>query len=102
MPAVQYILFPFEAVNYNYFNGRPKKLEDKVIPDSLVSLKIAKKHVDTQEMKDRIIKEALEALTHYYAANAGSLTFPELCISTGVILRKFKKGITNGSYRKSV
>ena len=73
-----------------------------MIPDSLVSLKIAKKHVDTQEMKDRIIREALEALTHYYAANAGSVAFPEMCISTGVILRQFKKNTKNSSYRKSV
>ena len=73
-----------------------------MIPDSLVSLKIAKKHVDTQEMKDRIIREALEALTHYYAANAGSVAFPEMCISTCVILRQFKKNTKNSSYRKSV
>ena len=71
-----------------------------MIPDSLVSLKIAKKHMPTQEIKDRIVKETIEALTHYYAANAASLSFPELLIPTGVMLRKFKKNTTNGVYRK--
>jgi len=31
-----------------------------MIPETIVSLKIAKKHMDTQEIKDRIVKEALE------------------------------------------
>jgi hypothetical protein len=30
-----------------YFNSRPKPLEDKSVPDTLVALKLAKKHFDT-------------------------------------------------------
>jgi len=83
-------------------NNKPKPLEDKQIPPSLVSLKIAKKHVDTAQIKDRIVKETLEALTLYFAANALSLSFPEIIIPTTVILRKFKKNCNNNSYKKSV
>ena len=32
------------------------------MPETLVSLKIAKKHIDTSEMKDRIVQEALDEL----------------------------------------
>lgn len=67
-----------------------------------MSLKIAKKHVDTQEMKDRIVKEALEGLTQYFAANSTSLSFPELILPTCVILRKFKKNTNSSVYRKQI
>jgi len=42
-------------------------------------------------MKDRIVREALAALTLYLSTNADSIAFPEMCISISVILRKFKK-----------
>ena len=93
---------PFESVNYNFFNAKPKPLEDKVLPDSLVSLKISKKHLETSEMKDRIIREALAALTQYLSTNADSIAFLEMCLSVSVILRKFKQQCTNNTYRKSV
>ena len=102
VPAVQYILYPFDSTNINYFNAKPKPLNDKSIPDTIISLKIAKKHVETQEMKDRIIKESIEAMTLYFAANSTSLSFPELFVPTGVMLRKFKKNTTNSNYRKMV
>ena len=102
MPAIQYILHPFDSTSMNYFNSKPKALQDKSIPDTLISLKIAKKHVETQEIKDRIIKEALEAMTLYFAANSTNLSFPEMFVPTGVMLRKFKKNINNSNYRKMV
>ncbi len=64
------MLHIFDSSNYNFFNAKPKKLEDKLIPDSLICLKVAKKHLETSEMKDRIIRETISALTHYYACNA--------------------------------
>jgi len=102
VPAAQYILYPFDSANQNYFGSKPRPLSDKIIPESLVSLKIAKKHVDTQEMKDRIVKEALEALTQYFAANSESLSFPELVLPTCVILRKFKKNSNSPLFKKHV
>ncbi len=82
---------PFEPVNHNFFNAKPKPLEDKVLPDSLVSLKISKKHLETSEMKDRIIRDALAGLTQYLSINADSIAFPEMCLAVTVILRKFKQ-----------
>ena len=102
VPAIQYIMVPFESVNQNFFNAKPKPLEDKVLPDSLVSLKISKKHLETSEMKDRILREAIAALTQYLATNADSIAFPEMCVSISVILRKFKQQCSNSTYRKLV
>ena len=102
VPAIQYIMVPFESVNQNFFNVKPKPLEDKVLPDSLVSLKISKKHLETSEMKDRILREAIAALTQYLATNADSIAFPEMCVSISVILRKFKQQCSNSTYRKLV
>ena len=101
IPCVQYLLYIFDPTN-DYLNNKPKALEDKSIPPTLVSLKIAKKHVDTQPIKDRIVKEVIEALTLYFAANATSLSFPEITIPTGVVLRKFKKNCTNNTYKKAI
>jgi hypothetical protein len=42
-------------------------------------------------MKDRIVKEIVDELTIYLAHNSRSLSFPELVIPIGVLLRKFKK-----------
>lgn len=53
-------------------------------------------------MKDRIVKEILEELTIYYANNSRSLSFPEIVVPLGVLLRKFKKHTTNSGYRKTV
>jgi len=53
-------------------------------------------------MKDRIVKEIIDELTIYYANNSRSLSFPEIIIPIGVLLRKFKKHTTNSVYRKSV
>jgi len=100
LPIVQHILLPFE--NMKYFNSRPKPLEDKSVPDTLVALKIAKKHFDTQVIKDRIIKESIEALTLFYGANSKTLSFPELVVPTCVVLRKFRKMTSNNAYRKTV
>lgn len=100
IPVVQHILLPFE--NMKHFNSKPKPLEDKSIPDTLVALKIAKKHFDTQVMKDRIIKESLETLTMFFASNSKALSFPEMIVPTSVILRKFRKNSSNNAYRKTV
>ena len=54
-------------LHMNHFNTKNKTLEDKLIPETLVSLKIAKKHIDTQEMKERIIIETLNTLSMLYA-----------------------------------
>ena len=53
-------------------------------------------------MKDRIVKEIIEELTIYYAHNSRVISFPELVIPIGVLLRKFKKHTPNGNYRKIV
>ena len=53
-------------------------------------------------MKDRIVKEILEELTIYYANNSRSISFPEMIVPVGVLLRKFKKHTTNSGYRKIV
>jgi hypothetical protein len=53
-------------------------------------------------MKDRIVKEIIEELTIYYANNSRLISFPELIIPLGVILRKFKKHTPNSTYRKIV
>lgn len=75
---------------------------DKMIPETTVALKIAKKHLETQEMKDRIVKETIEELTIYFALNSRSMSYPELIVPIGVILRKFKKNAKNNNYRKIV
>ncbi len=70
-------------------------MTDKMIPETVVSLKLAKKNIDTQEMKDRIVKEAIEALTLYLAANSAMLAFPEIMVPISVMLAKFKKNTNN-------
>lgn len=101
VPAAQHMLTVFQESNYNYFNAKPKKLDDKTIPDTLICLKINKKHIDTSEMKDRIIKETISALTHYFAANAQSVALPEMMTPVRVILARFKKNCKNQNYRKN-
>ena len=93
---------PFDSVHTAYFNQKPKALQDKMIPETIVSLKIAKKHMETQEIKDRIVKEALESLTLYLAANSAMLAFPEMMVPITVMLGKFKKATTNQVFRKSI
>lgn len=73
-----------------------------MIPETLVSLKIAKKHVDTSEMKDRIVTEALDELLLYFAANSRSVSFPEMAMGTILVLRKFKKATKSSTYRNLV
>ena len=101
VPIAQYILEPFEN-STAYFNQKPKALDDKLIPETIVSIKIAKKHVETGEMKERIVKESLEELMLYFAANSRSISFPEMILPAMNILRKFKKNSTNANYRKMV
>lgn len=91
-----------DTVNNNFFNSKPKPMTDKIVPDFFISLKISKKHLPTQEIKDRIIKETVDALTHWFAANATSLSFPELAVPNGVMVRKFKKNVQNQVYRKTL
>lgn len=103
IPIAQYLLYPFEQQGgATYLNSKNKKLEDKILPESVVSLKIAKKHMDTSEMKDRIVKEALEHLVIAMAANSRYICFPEMNIGMSLILRKFKKNTTNPNYRKLI
>ena len=67
-----------------------------------MSIKIAKKHVDTAEMKERILKESLEELMLYLAANSRAISFPEMTLAVSICLRKFKKVASNANYRKMV
>lgn len=53
-------------------------------------------------MKDRMVKESIEELTIYFANNSRSISFPEMTVPVGVILRKFKKNTKNNNYRKIV
>ena len=73
-----------------------------MIPETLVSIKIAKKHIETAEMKDRIIKETLEELVLYVAANSNSVSFPEMAVPAELVLRKFKKNLGNQNYKKMI
>lgn len=102
VPAAQYILYPLDTSNLNFFNSKPKPLQDKAIPDTLVSLKFAKKHLNTQEARDRIVKEVIETMSLYLAANSSSLAFPEIVVPITVLLKKFKKKTSSGIYKKSV
>ena len=101
VPIAQYLLYPFDPQN-EYLNSKSKSLTDKQIPETLISLKIAKKHADTIEMKDKIVREMIDELTIYYAHNSRLISFPELLIPVGVLLRKFKKNTSNNNYRKIV
>mmetsp|Transcript_25836 Transcript_25836/g.25111 ORF Transcript_25836/g.25111 Transcript_25836/m.25111 type:complete len:123 (+) Transcript_25836:256-624(+) len=53
-------------------------------------------------MKDRVVRETLEELSIYFGNLGRSLSFPEMIVPVGVVLRKFKKNTTNASYRKVV
>lgn len=53
-------------------------------------------------MKDRIVRETIEELTIYFAHNSRSMSYPEMIVPIGVILRKFKKNTKNNNYRKIV
>ena len=72
------------------------------MPDTLISHKFAKKHAETAEVKDRVVRELIDELTIYYAANSRMIGFPEAVVPIGVVLRKFKKLTHNGNYRKIV
>ncbi len=65
-------------------------------------MKFAKKHAETAEVKDRVVREIVEELTLYYAGNSRGIGFPEACVPVGVMLRRFKKQTHNGNYRKVV
>ena len=101
VPICQHILQPFQS-NVGYFSAKPKILEDKMIPETLVSIKIAKKHIDTAEMKDRIVRETLDELVLYLAANSSSVSFPEMAVPAELVLRKFKKTLGNQNYKKMI
>lgn len=101
VPIAQYLLYPFDSTT-DFLSSKPKPLQDKSVPDSLISLKFAKKHAETAEVKDRVVKEVIEELTIYYAANSRIIGFPEATVPIGVVLRKFKKLTHNGNYRKIV
>jgi hypothetical protein len=103
IPAAQYLLYPYESAGgVNYLNSKSKPLEDKMIPDSLISIKISKKHIDTVEMKDKIVQESLEQLTLYLAAHSRKMYFPEMTIGLTIVLRKFRKNSSNNNYRKMI
>jgi nucleolar complex protein 2 len=101
VPIAQYLLYPFDSAS-DFLNSKPKALQDKSVPDTLVSLKYAKKHAETAEVKDRVVRELVDELTLYYAANSRMIGFPEMTVAIGVVLRKFKKYTHNGNYRKIV
>ena len=92
IPISQYLLYPFESAGgVTYLNSKSKPLVDKMMPDSLISIKISRKHIDTVEMKDRIVMEAIENLTMYLAAHSRKMFFPEMTIGLSIVLRKFRK-----------
>jgi hypothetical protein len=101
VPIAQYLLYPFDSAS-EFLNSKPKPLQDKSVPDTLISLKYAKKHAETAEVKDRVVRELIDELTIYYAANSRMIGFPEMIVPLGVVLRKFKKYTHNGNYRKIV
>lgn len=103
IPIAQYLLYPFESKGgLAYLNSKSKPLEDKMIPDSLVSIKISKKHLDTVEMKDKVVQESLENLTLHLADHARKLYFPEMVVGLSFVLRRFKKETKNTIYRKQI
>jgi hypothetical protein len=102
-PIVQYMLFPFESQGgQKYLNSKSKPSEDKIIPETAVSIKVAKKHEGTQEIKDRVVQETLEQLGLHLAANSRELFFPEMSVGIEICLRRFRKTCTNNVYRKSI
>jgi hypothetical protein len=101
VPIAQYLLYPFDSAS-DFLNSKPKALQDKAVPDTLVSLKYAKKHAETAEVKDRVVRELVDELTVYLAANSRMIGFPEMTVAIGVVVRKFKKYTHNGNYRKIV
>lgn len=102
VPIAQYLLYVFDGSGDFLGKGKVQELKDKSVPDTLVSLKFAKKHAETGEVRDRVIKEVIEELTIYYAANSRTIGFPETVVPIGVVLRRFKKLTHNGNYRKIV
>jgi hypothetical protein len=94
-------MYPFDSSS-EFFNRKPKLLQDKAIPEFLVSLKISKKHIETAELRDRIIKEAVDELTIFFAHSSREVSFPEYMVPIGVYLRKFKKSCKNPAYCKMV
>lgn len=101
VPCSQYLLQIFEH-HLSYFNAKPKALEDKMLPATSICLKISKKHIDTLEMKERIVREACHSLLEYYGTQSHSIAFPEIIVSSLTTLRKFKKGLSNAVFRKVV
>lgn len=73
-----------------------------MIPETLISLKINKKHIDTFEMKERIVKEIVIALEVYFASQSHSIAFPEMVVPVIEVLRKFKKVMTHSGLRKII
>jgi hypothetical protein len=101
VPSSQHLLTSVFTA-HAFFNAKPKKLEDKSIPATAICLKISKKHMETQEMKDRIVKESLQALTHLLASQADQVSFPEMMVPVKFTLAKFKKNAHNQIYRRNV
>jgi hypothetical protein len=53
-------------------------------------------------MKDRIVRETLDELILFLAANSASASFPEMVVPAEHVLRKFKKATGNQNYRKMI
>ena len=68
-----------------------------MLPETLISIKISKKHINTIEQKDRIVKESLEELLEYLSGASTMIAFPEIVVPIDQILRKFRKGSTNNN-----
>ena len=77
-------------------------MEDKVLPDTSICLKISKKHIDTVEVKTRLIQEICQGLYEHYAAQSHSIAFPEIIVSALIILRKFKKNLQSNAVLRKV
>lgn len=94
-------MYPFDT-STEYFNKKGKVMDDKTVPEFLVSLKISKKHIDTAEMRDKIMREAIDELILYFSLMSRNVTFPEYFVPIGVFFRKFKKNCQNPSYCKII
>jgi len=87
VPCAQYILYPFDQINFVYFSSTGKSAPDSV--PTVDALAFAK--CDTVEVKEKIISEVIKSLVEYYASLSGNLSFPELILPTQVILERFRQ-----------
>ncbi len=87
VPCAQYILYPFDQINFTYFSSSGRSAPDSVFPPE--SLTFDK--CDIVEVKENIISEVIKSLIEYYAPLSANLSFPELILPTQVVLERFRQ-----------